>query len=105
MTKKQKLTLNEVTKVIFRKYKEGGDILALFPELPGTTDPATCLCYEHVGQHGAGNYYHCIDNLTVSAKPEEYADLKAELENIGYRLQVMKKSCWRYFHKRKEGLI
>ena len=48
-------------------------------------------CYAHVGQHGACGlawYYN-----TRSATPEEYADLKAELESppYGYRLKVYKR--------------
>lgn len=78
------------TPVIFRKWKprkefdeEGGDIIALFPADPGTNDPYTCSSYEHIGQHGSADPQGVMQ-ATVPAKPSEYADLKAELEGIGY---------------------
>ena len=47
------------TKVIFRKLKDG-DIIALFPELPGDMNPYhTCESYMHVGQHGAASEQAC----------------------------------------------
>ena len=77
------------TKVVFRKYKDG-DILALFPELSYRRNYMT-ECYQHVGQHGEGDYQWCIAD-TKPATPEEYADLKAELEGIGYNLLIRKKA-------------
>lgn len=78
---------DEVTPVVFRKWpkKEGGDILALFPTME--EKEYHVLSYEHIGQHGSANFNLCIQN-TKAAKPEEYADLKAELEQIGYKLKV-----------------
>jgi hypothetical protein len=76
------------TKVVFRKYKEG-DILALFPD--EIADPlGNCLSYQHVGQHGAATYEYCIEQ-TKPAKPEEYQELKRELEGRGYDLEVKKR--------------
>ena len=76
-------------KVIFRKeYPErGGEIIAIFPELPGDSNPhRTCLSYVHLGQHGAITLdYH---EFTFPAQPSQYASLKAELESIGYNLRV-----------------
>jgi hypothetical protein len=46
-------------------------------------------CYQHVGQHGEASieyYYKC-----TPATPEQYADLKAELEIIGYNVKVCKR--------------
>lgn len=76
------------TKVIFRKWKNG-DIIALFPEEPGTYDASTCNSYEHNGQHGSAEPRYVIQATTL-AKPAEYADLKQELERIGYDLDVKK---------------
>lgn len=70
------------TPVIFRQFK-GGDILALFPADPADTAGQFCTCYAHIGQHSSADY-----NATIAqskpAKPVEYADLKAELESVGY---------------------
>lgn len=77
------------TLVIFRKYKDTKQILALFPEIE--ENRGLCSCYQHIGQHGSADYMHCVHNLTTWAKPEEYADLKSELEQIGYKLKVRRK--------------
>lgn len=81
------------TVVIFRKWIDNldGDILALFPllranELTG----GDCQSYEHIGQHGASDYSHCI-RRTRPATPEEYADLAAELRGIGYNLIIRRR--------------
>lgn len=76
-----------ITKVVFRKFKEG-DILALFPyEHEGR---GTVSSYQHIGQHSSADYYHCI-HATKPATPEEYAPLLAELTGIGYNLKVAKR--------------
>lgn len=79
-----------ITKVIFRKWKVQGDIIAIFPELSYRQNYRTEM-YQHVGQHGEGDYQQVV-SATVPAKPTEYADLKRELEGIGYRLKVVQKA-------------
>lgn len=79
-----------ITKVIFRKWKSNGDIIALFPELPGSVRPGTCLSYEHVGQHGAASLSLTQAHTTLATE-QEYRDLKRELESCGYRLKVLKR--------------
>ena len=75
--------------VIFRAdRRKHPDITAVFPTEPASTlHPDLMVCYAHVGQHGSCSlewYMH-----TRPAKPEEYAALKAELENqVGYKLRV-----------------
>ena len=76
------------TDVIFRKEKEG-EIIALFPYLLWNF-AGDITCYAHLGQHGAADYNHCI-RKSKSAKPEEYKDLFAELESLGYNLWVIKR--------------
>ena len=75
------------TVVVFRKFKDGGDILALFPEI--VYDPqGNCMSYQHTGQHGVASV-NIMDDVTEAASPSEYADLKLELESlIGYDLDV-----------------
>ncbi|MFA5048972.1 MAG: hypothetical protein WC516_08165 [Patescibacteria group bacterium] len=92
---------NFITPVIFRKEgkKDDVNILAVFPEQPGTYDSYTCGCYSHVGQHSSMDTMYLYK--TKPAKPSEYADLKAELESIGYNLKVYKR--WQYsFNKARE---
>lgn len=77
------------TKVIFRKWRDGSrSVFALFPEMPHDWRGYDCGSYEHVGQHGGADGAGCVRRSTP-ATPEEYADLKRELERIGYRLRVV----------------
>ena len=90
--------MSEKTPVLFRKWKTPeGDIIAVFPTLPGkyTRDPDTCLMYEHVGQHGSGSITRVMKS-TKAASPDEYAQLKRELEGRGYELQVVYRSSARH---------
>lgn len=71
------------TKVIFRKFKDEGDIIALFPQELGDNDYySTCLSYQHLGQHGSASIALMCD--TVPAIEEEYRNLLDELKSIGY---------------------
>ena len=82
----------EKTKVIFRVYKDK-EVIAIFPEELGGPDYWTCASYMHLGQHSACDPE--IRHITRLAKPEEYASLKAELESIGYNLDI--KSKYSYY--------
>lgn len=81
------------TIVIFRKFRDGGDIVALFPEMEEGIN--LCNSYQHIGQHSAASYAWLVggpNRITVPAKPPEYADLLEELTSIGYtNLKIMKK--------------
>ena len=75
------MTKKSITPVIFRKFPEG-DIIAMFPTIPGDMNPNTCSSYMSNGGHGAAT----ID-LIYATKPvteQEYKDLLQELINIGY---------------------
>lgn len=66
-------------KVVFRKFSDG-DVIALFCNSAPDCRPGFVMSYMHVGQHGEA----CRDigrNIKL-ASPEEYADLKRELESI-----------------------
>lgn len=85
----------EVTPVLFRVHRaprtHGADVTAVFPCEPATYSGYAMTCYAHVGQHGSCDlgWY----NQTRPAKPEEYANLKRELESApyGYRLKVYRR--------------
>jgi hypothetical protein len=74
------------TKVVFRKSRH--EVLAIFPEIPGTVSGNDCMCYAHIGQHSACCPFIHRRGYRL-ATPEEYAPLKSELEAIGYTLQVV----------------
>lgn len=74
------------TKVVFKKFKRGGDVIALFVQEPGTNDSSTCQSYQHADMHGSMDLRH--KSMLTHCLPKEYANLKAELERIGYTLVV-----------------
>ena len=69
--------------VVFRTFREGGDVFALFPTVLGTSDPYTCTCYQHVGQHGAADPWGCV-RASRPATKKEATTLLRELRSLGY---------------------
>jgi hypothetical protein len=79
----------DITPVVFRQFS--GEIVALFPyEAWDIHDGRYCASYAHIGQHSAADYGYVV-NKSIPAQPEQYADLKSELEGIGYSLKVLKR--------------
>ena len=76
--------------VVFRKWKDGFGVIALFPEIPTDLYGRYCESYEHIGQHGGADYFGVIMN-TRPANTVESADLAEELRIIGYDLRQIKK--------------
>lgn len=87
----------EPTVVIFRVWDD--DVLALFPELPADIQGKYCTSYQHVGQHGQADYDHCIYK-SRPAKPDEYAELAAELKRAGYKLDIKRRATYKMHQKR-----
>jgi hypothetical protein len=63
------------------------DVFAYFPEEDYDNAGKFKTGYSHVGQHTAVSPEYAAESRL--ATPEEYADLKAELESIGYNLEVL----------------
>ena len=92
-----------ITKVIFRKDKEG-DVIAFFPEEGYRYDaPHLIMSYQNIGQHGGASIYYYYKD-TVPAAPEEYADLLSELTRMGYNLKVCKRMTRQMIDTRLESL-
>ena len=85
-------------KVIYRKFKEG-DIIALFPQIADKVNGWSCVSYMHTGQHSGAN--PDIVYSTKLATPEEYAELHAELEKIGYNPKPAKRFTQKDYGIRK----
>jgi hypothetical protein len=89
------------TPVIFRKFQ--GDIIALLPTIPGSSE-YDCMSYEHVGQHGGADP-GMVMRMSKPAKPSEYADLLAELKQVGYDdLKVYNRLQYWFLDARRENL-
>lgn len=78
-----------ITKVVFRVCKEGV-VYALMPEIKADVAGRYCTSYEHVGQHGAADYYYCIAT-SRPAEPHEYQNLIDELGRVGYKVKVIQR--------------
>ena len=78
-------------KVVFRMFN--GEVIALFPE-EKWSDRGDVNSYMHVGQHGGADYSGVI-RASRKATPKEYADLKAELKSIGYKVEVKERASSR----------
>lgn len=76
-----------VTRVVFRMDRQDGGVFALLPDDRATAE-GHCTAYQRVGGHCPADYAGCIARSRL-ARPEEYADLKAEMERIGYVLAVL----------------
>jgi hypothetical protein len=77
------------TKVIFRKWPGSQHVIALFPRVPHDVLGRYCESYMQVGQHGGAD--PGLVNNTVPATPAEYGPLKAELEGLGYELDIARR--------------
>ncbi len=89
------------TIVIFRKDRDGfRDCFALFPEHPADNQGRYCSSFQHIGQHCAADYHGCVAN-SDPAKPDEYADLKRELEQRGYDLTIRQRASSKMHEQRR----
>lgn len=89
------------TKVIFRHWK--GDVIAIFPEIPGDMSPYTCMSYQHVGQHGACDPYGIIADSRPATLIERWP-LRKELMCLGYKLQVIHRNRFVFLRARQYAL-
>lgn len=87
--------------VVFRRWRDSGDIIALFPEIPADIFGEFCEAYQHVGQHGGADYWGVI-RATTPVVLEDAADLADELERVGYNLRPIKRASRHHHDKRRQ---
>jgi hypothetical protein len=92
----------ETDKVVFRRWRDSGDVIALFPEIPADIFGVYCEGYEHIGQHGGADY-HGVIQATVPVRHDEAADLAEELTRIGYNLRPMQRASHHHHDKRRQA--
>ena len=80
----------EKTKVIFRQWKIGCEIIALFPEIATDTIGFNCQSYMRVGQHSAASPDIITDTQPANLKDGAVKKLIKELTEIGYNLKIVK---------------
>jgi|688.fasta_scaffold422193_4 hypothetical protein len=75
------------TDVIFYYHEANDDLFAFFPSDNYDSNGLMKTSYSHIGQHSG-----CSPEYTTEARkatPKEYAELKAELIQIGYSLNIL----------------
>ena len=77
------------TVVVFRAFREDGEVIALFPYELGNNNAGTMMSYMMVGQHGSADMM--IVQGTRPATQSEFAPLARHLTQIGYNLKILKK--------------
>ena len=81
------------TRVLFRKWKDDGSIIALFPDLnyqSGHANFGRIMCYAHIGQHDEVERSLLRNrSLLVTATKKEYAALLKELIERDYLPKVI----------------
>lgn len=79
----------KITDVMFRYDTTDKTIFAVLPHQVDTLN-GDVVTYQHVGQHSTGDYNVCLQQ-SRPATETEYADLKAEMDSLGYNLKVVKR--------------
>lgn len=77
------------TKMTFLFNEDQQDLFAFFPEILEKEDQHSNFyaSYSHIGQHSMSSYDYAAESR--QATHEEYKDLAAELESIGYNLEIL----------------
>jgi len=90
----------ETTPVVFRRWRDAGTVIALFPGIPTDTHGQFCEAYEHVGQHGGADY-HAVIRATTPADDQTSAPLASELVGIGYDLKPVRRASRKLHEARR----
>jgi len=95
----------DITKVSFRRFKDTGDIIALFPEIPHDIQGNFCVSYMRVGQHSAAD--PCLSGVSkpASIQDEDVKALFVELTVIGYDLKPIKKVSFKMHQTRRNNAL
>lgn len=81
----------EETTVIFRTFKDGSGVIALFPYDIQDTH-GSCQSYMHIGQHGSADY-NAVISITKPSTNGGIEPLKKTLISLGYtNLKVIKRA-------------
>jgi len=88
--------------VIFRRWKDTGDVVAIFPALPADEAGRYCQSYDETGQQIAVEYEDIFED-TVGASPTEYSRLAHELAMLGYRLRPVQQATQEMHERRRDA--
>ena len=86
--------------VIFRRWNDTGDIVAIFPEQPADDQGRFCLAHDELGQQIAAEYEQIIQDTTPVSSPE-YGRFAHELRLLGYDLQPINDATEQHHERRR----
>jgi hypothetical protein len=97
--KRQNYDPTKYDRVILRRWRSAPhDLIAVFPDEPGTSSPHTCSSYMHVGQHASCDWHLGIVPQTSPVKAKTVQQLApdavaliAELKQIGYHPRLIER--------------
>jgi hypothetical protein len=87
------------TPVVFRKWRDTGEVFAMFPELPSDDYGYFCESYHRDGRPGGADYFGLV-RITKPASQREYRALKQELKRLGYKLRIIQRASRRMHENR-----
>jgi hypothetical protein len=90
MNMKQGNGKDDFDRVSLRRWnkKRGGDVIAILWD--ATANPGKVMMYEHIGQHGEGDYQTVLQRTTHANWTDADATaLLSELEGLGYNTYLV----------------
>lgn len=92
-------------KVIFRQWKIGCEIIALFPEIACDNLGYNCQSYMKLGQHGAASPMSILaDTKPAILEDGACKNLIKELEGLGYDLKIIKRFRYSHLQERQKQI-
>lgn len=88
--------------VVFRRWKDTGDLVAVFPEIPADDLGRYCFAYDETGTQTAAEYEEIIQD-TTPVTPTEYGRFAHELTMLGYDLQPVLEASHQHHERRREA--
>lgn len=86
--------------VVFRRWKDTGDLVAIFPELSADEQGQNCLAHDEIGQQVAADYDQFIEDTTPVTERES-GRFAHELTLLGYDLQPIGQASERHHERRR----
>lgn len=86
--------------VIFRRWKDTGDVVAIFPEQPADDQGRYCLAHDELGQQIAAEYEQVMQD-TTPVTAQEYGRFAHELTMLGYDLLPISQASEQHHERRR----
>jgi len=87
--------------VYYRKFKAGGKVIAVFPEIPTTNNILYCASYSQQWKYSQSGD---LKYSTTKPTEKEIEPIRKELESIGYNLIEVPKRLKKHTEKLREKI-